>query len=269
MRAPEPDRHAGVAQLRAVAPVSLPVVPDGIGVLREGPLHAALKRALAQPGDRLEVAVGRFVIDLVRADGELVEVQTGGFSPLGAKLDALLDEHRFRIVYPVAARRRIVRVDAEGEVVSARASPRRAGALELFDRLVSFPSLLSHPHLTLEVVLVAEDHVRALAPIRGRRRTRDPGQRRLIEVLQRVEISDPPGLLALLPALPDGPFTTSELGAALGCRTLLAQRVAYCLRAVGLLQDAGKRGRAPLHRLAIAGGDNSGGPCPLAAESSV
>jgi hypothetical protein len=50
-------------------------VPD-IGVMREGPLHAAVKELLAEPGDRLEVPVGRFVIDLVRADGELVEVQT-------------------------------------------------------------------------------------------------------------------------------------------------------------------------------------------------
>jgi hypothetical protein len=71
---------------------------------------------LARPGDRLEVPVGRFVIDLVRADGELVEVQTGGFSALGLKLDGLLDEYQFRIVYPVAAERRIVRVDKLGEI---------------------------------------------------------------------------------------------------------------------------------------------------------
>lgn len=239
-------------------------MPEGIGVLREGPLHAALKRALALPGDRLEVPVGRFVIDLVRADGELVEVQTGGFGPLSAKLDALLDEHRFRIVYPVAARRRIVRVDAEGEVLSTRASPRRGDALELFDRLVSFPSLVSHPHLTLEVVLVAEDHVRAPAPVRGRRRTRDPGQRRLVDVLGRVEVADSEGLLALLPPLPAEPFTTRELAAALGCRALLAARVAYCLRALGLLVPDGKRGRAPLHRTTVAGRDNSQRACPLA-----
>jgi hypothetical protein len=69
---------------------------SSIGVLREGPLHAAVKAMLAAPGDRLEVLVDRLVIDLIRADGELVEVQTGGFGPLGAKLDALLDRHRFR-----------------------------------------------------------------------------------------------------------------------------------------------------------------------------
>jgi hypothetical protein len=34
-----------------------------VGVLREVPLHAARKMALAQPGERFEVPVGRFVID--------------------------------------------------------------------------------------------------------------------------------------------------------------------------------------------------------------
>ncbi|MGZ6708730.1 MAG: hypothetical protein ACXVFN_17515 [Solirubrobacteraceae bacterium] len=223
---------------------------SGIGVLREGPLHAALKDFYARPGDRAEVPFGRFVIDLVRADGELVEIQTGGFSPLGPKLDALLDHHRMRIVHPVAAERRIVRIDEAGEVLSARRSPRRAGALEVFDRLVSFPSLLAHPNLTVEVPLCREDHVRAPGPTRSRsgRRTRDPGQRRLAAVLDTHVFAGPGDVAALLPAeLGDGPFTTRELGEALGCRLVLAQRVAYCMRTLGVVADAGRRGPAPLH----------------------
>jgi hypothetical protein len=102
----------------------------------------------------LEVPVGRFVIDLVRAGGELVVVQTGGVSTLGAKLDALLDEYLCRIVYPVAAERRIVRVDEHDEIASVRRSPKRADVVEVFDKLVAFPSLLTHPHLTVEVLLV-------------------------------------------------------------------------------------------------------------------
>jgi hypothetical protein len=226
---------------------SLCAVP-GIGVLREGPLHADLKRLLAQPGDRLEVPIGRFHIDLVRADGELVEIQTGGFGPLAPKLDALLDDHRFRIVHPVAALRRIVRVDEDGQVVSARLSPRRGRAADLFDKLVTFPSLVSHPHLTLEVVLLHEDHVRAPEPVSCRRRRRDPGERRLVEVIERVEVRAPGDLLALLPPLPGDAFSTRELATLLGCGTVLAQRVAYCLRALGLVEPAGRRGPTPLHR---------------------
>jgi hypothetical protein len=222
----------------------------GIGVLREGPLHAAVKQALARPGDRLEVPVGRFVIDLVRVDGELVEVQTGGFGGLTAKLDALLDAHRVRIVHPVAAERRIVRVDADGEVLSARRSPRRATVVELFDKLVTFPSLLAHPNLTLEVLLGREDHIRGPEPVRVRRRTRDPGERRLVEVIDRIEMRTPADVLAALPALPQEPFSTRELGALLRCPTVLAQRTVYCLRLMELIEPAGKRSRTPLHRLA-------------------
>ncbi|HET8980644.1 MAG TPA: hypothetical protein VFN87_21005 [Solirubrobacteraceae bacterium] len=224
---------------------------SSIGVLREGPLHAALKAALAQPGDRLEVPVGRFVIDLVRADGELVEVQTGGFSALGPKLDALLDDHRVRIVCPLAAERRIVRVDADGEVLSARRSPRRAAVIEVFDRMVSFPSLVTHPHLTIEVLLLREDHVRSSAPVPARRRgrMRDPGQRRLVDVLDRVEIAGLDDVLALLGPLPPAAFSTRELASRLGCRRLLAQRIVYCLRMMGAVDGAGKRGPTPLYRL--------------------
>jgi hypothetical protein len=230
---------------------------SGIGVLREGPLHAAVKDLLARPGDRAEVPVGGYVIDLVRADGELVEIQTGGFSPLGPKLDALLDGHRMRIVHPVPAQRRIVRVDEHGEVLSARRSPLRGGALDVFDRLVSFPSLLAHPNLVVEVLLCQEDHIRAPEAGRSRsgRRRRDPGQRRLVEVLGSVELATPAAAAALLPAealaVGGEPFTTRELAGALGCRMILAQRVAYCLRALDVLVDAGKRGRAPLHRRVV------------------
>jgi hypothetical protein len=216
--------------------------------MREGPLHAAIKAHLARPGDRLEVPVDRFVIDLVRADGELVEVQTGGFSPLRDKLDVLLDRHRFRVVYPVPAERRIIRTGESGEVVSIRRSPRRATAADVFDKLVSFPTLLAHPNFTLEILLTREDHLRASAPVRTRRRTSDPGERRLVALLDRIEVRVPAEAMRLLPELPREPFSTRELSARLHCSGLLAQRTTYCLRMLGLIEHAGHRGRTPLHR---------------------
>ena len=224
----------------------------GIGTLREGPLHAAIKDRLAVPGDRAEVKVGRFAIDLVRADGELVEVQTGGFGPLGRKLDALLDEHRMRVVFPVPARRRIVRIDEHGEIVSSRMSAKRCTELELFDRLVSWPTLVAHPNLTIEVLLCDEDHVRGPEAGRSRsgRRTRDPGVRQLNDIIERVEVAGPRDALALLP---EGtfaePLTTRELAKQLKVGRVLATRVVYCLRAMELVQSAGNRGRSPLYSL--------------------
>src|SRR4051812_381223 len=219
-----------------------------IGVLREGPLHRELKALLAAPGDGFEVKVDGYVIDLVRASGELVEIQTGSFSPLRRKLDALLDRHPVRIVHPIAARRRIVRVDEDGEVLAANASPKKPTAATIFDGLVSFPTLLEHPHLTIEVLLTHEDHIRKPAPVRGRRYLRDPGERRLTAVLERIELASPRDAAALIPSF-NAPFTTKELAQAMRVPLPLAQKTAHCLRALGVLEAAGLRGRAPLHVL--------------------
>src|SRR5438093_5749934 len=119
-----------VAQPRAGTPSPL------IAMLREGALHAQLKQWYWRPGDRLEVPLAGYVVDLVRGD-LLVEIQTGGFAPLRAKLDSLTREHRVRLVAPVALRRRIVRLSGEGEILSARRSPRRGRIEDVFARLVS------------------------------------------------------------------------------------------------------------------------------------
>ena len=222
-------------------------LPDVIGVLREGPLHRELKSLLARPGDAFEVKVDGYVIDLVRASGELVEIQTGGFSPLRAKLDALLDRHQIRIVHPIPAERRILRVDEDGLVLSERTSPKKPTAATIFEGLVSFPTLLSHPNLTIEILLCREDHVRKPEPVRGRRYLRDPGERRLTRVLERIELQGPQDAAKLIPDL-DEPFTTKELAKAMRVPLPLAQKAAHCLRALEVLEPAGMRGRAPLHK---------------------
>jgi len=205
-------------------------------------------RESAWGDDRLEVPVERFVVDLVRADGELVEIQTGSFGALGPKLDVLLDRHRMRIVHPVAAERRIVRVDEKGEVISTHRSPKRATVTAVFDQLVSFPPMLTHPNLTLEVLLLQEDHIRGPRPA-ARRWSRDPGERRLVRVLESIELRGPEDVVNALPPLPGGAFSTRELAAALRCSVKLAQKTAYCLRAIGVMEPAGRRGRTPLHQV--------------------
>ena len=69
-------------------------------------------------------------------------------------------------------------------------------------------------------------------------------------MLDRIVLHTPEDVLAALPALPHEPFSTRELATVLRCNTMLAQRTLYCLRAIGVVEPAGKRGRAPLHALA-------------------
>ena len=52
----------------------------------------------------------------------------------------------------------------------------------------------------------------------------------------------------MLPALPHRPFSTLELASLLDCNTRLAQRTAYCLRMLGIIEPVGNRGRTPLYQ---------------------
>ena len=222
-----------------------------IGTLNEGALHAQLKEWYRRDGDRLEQPVDGYVVDLVRGD-LLVEIQTGDFAPLRRKLDALLATHTVRVVAPVALSRRIVRLSDDGEILSARRSP-KAGRLEdVFARLVSIPSLVAHERFELEVVLTHEDEVRVHRPGRAwRRRGWVVTGRALRDVDASVRIASVDDVLRLLPAGLPATFDTAELAAAVRCDRRTAQQIAYCLRACGGIERSGTRGRAALYRTCV------------------
>ncbi|MEM7341090.1 MAG: hypothetical protein AAF467_20705 [Actinomycetota bacterium] len=196
-----------------------------IGTLNEGSLHAALKRAVHQPGDEVEVALDGFVIDIRRGD-LLIEIQTGSFAAMGRKLDCLLGEYRILIVHPVAVTTYLHREGAK-----PRRSPKRRSLYHLFDELVSIPTLLDHPHLAIEAVLVDVDaHQQPDASMRRRRGGWRTVDRRLREVHTQHHFASTADLLSLVPDGLPGEFTTADLAALAGISRDQAQKMAYCLR---------------------------------------
>jgi hypothetical protein len=225
-----------------------------IGTLAERELHAALKAYCSLPGDALEHRLGGFVIDIVRGLPDApscIEIQTRSLAKLRPKLLALLDEYPIRLVYPIARERLIVRVDADGAIVSRRRSPRHGTAYDLFAELVSFPGLMTHPNLTLELLFVREEQV-WVDDGRGswRRRRWSIHDRRLLDVIGALALATPADFATLLPAGLPSVFDTEELARAIARPRHVAQKMAYCLRAMGVLELADKRGRSRLYRLA-------------------
>ncbi len=215
-----------------------------VGTLGEKPLHAALKRWYAEDDDRVEEPVDGFVIDLVR-NGLLIEIQTRGFSSMKRKLAKLLDGHAVRVVHPIAVEKWILKLDESGEVTSRRKSPKRGAAVDLFGELVSFPGLIAHADLTLEVLLIREEEVRRFDGDKGwRRRGWVVEERRLLEVVDRLIIDSPEALASFLPSEVPREFTTVDLAEALRRRRRLAQQMTYCLRRVGVIEMVGKDGNA-------------------------
>jgi hypothetical protein len=224
---------------------SMPPPAAGIGTLREGPLHAALKAWYRRPGDRLEAPVDGYVVDILR--GALaIEIQTGNFAALRTKVAELARARRVRVVHPVPVRRRLVRLGAGGLVLSRRRSPLRGTVWDAFSELVAAPWMLCHPRVDLEVVLV-EEEVLQLPPARPGRRRRT-AERRLVAVRESVLMRTPADALALVPAGLPEPLTSGDLARAGGIPLHVAQRATYCLRHAGALEACGRRGRSIAYR---------------------
>jgi hypothetical protein len=224
--------------------------PIMIGTLRETELHAALKRHYARPQDQLEVALAGYIADIVRADGEIIEIQTHNFSAIKRKLWQLVEQHRVRLVHPIATAKWITRVKADRKtVLGRRKSPRRGVWEDVFLELVSLPELMAHPNFTLEIVLIHEEEIRCLRTGRRRRRGSEwrVFNRRLLQVVDSVTFSTPADFRRFIPPDLATPFTSHELAVALQRPDYVAQKMTYCLRKMGTLSVVGKRGRAWLY----------------------
>ena len=206
-----------------------------IGTQSEGSLHAALKLHVSQPGDRFEVPLEGFVVDLVRGD-TLIEIQTGGFAAMGRKLDHLLGDYHVHIVHPIAVGSWIERRE-----LPTRKSPKRGCLHDVFAELVSVPTILDHPNLTIEVFLVEVDVVKVADPTMRRRRggwrTVD---RRLRRVVSQHGLRTTTDLLSLLPDGLPSPWTTKDVAVLSGLPRRTAQQMAYVLKANRLADEVAR-----------------------------
>ena len=198
----------------------------------------------------IEAPVDGFVIDLVRGD-LLIEIQTRGFSSMKRKLTVLLDlDHRIRIVHPIPVDKWIVKVDTDGTVISRHRSPKHGTPTDVFAELVSFPALVAHAHLEVEVVMTIEEEYRRHEANRSwRRKGWTVLERRLIEVVDTVVLRHGADMVHLLPHGLRETFSTADLAAKLGRPLRSAQQMAYCLRAVGAIIPIGKDGNSVIYRL--------------------
>src|SRR3546814_16247096 len=84
---------------------------------------------------------------------------------MGNKLDRLLGDFHVHVVHPIAVESWIERRDKP-----TRKSPTRGCLHDVFAELVSVPTMLDHPHLTIEVLLVPVDGLKVADPTMRLRR---------------------------------------------------------------------------------------------------
>jgi hypothetical protein len=223
-------------------------VTSAINVFNEQPLHAALKRWYAGDDGAIEVPLAGYIVDVVR-DDLLIEIQTGNFSSIKRKLYDLTESYTVVLAFPIPQEKWLVKQAEDGvSELERRKSPKRGSLLGLYPELVSFPALLKRETFSLEVVFTQEEELRHRDAQRGwRRHGWVIDERRLLDVVACRRFDHPSDFNGVLPkGLPDR-FTTSDLAKALGKSRRLAQKMAYCLREMGVIVDVGRKGRSILY----------------------
>jgi hypothetical protein len=212
----------------------------GINIKHEKSLHSSIKQWYAVPGDRLEVKVDKYIIDLVREDS-LVEIQTKNFSAIGNKLRDLIKYNKVRLVHPIAIEKYIVTIKGEDELVSRRKSPKKGKLVDLFDELIRIPDLIAEENFTLEILMTKEEEIRCNdGKGSWRRKGISIKDRKLMQVVEKVIFNNKEDFLSFLPmGLPEC-FTNKNLAACLKITISKARKVTYCLRKMEIIKQVGK-----------------------------
>ncbi|MGB9687223.1 MAG: hypothetical protein ACPLYX_12085 [Rectinema subterraneum] len=186
------------------------------------------------------------IIDLVRADGELVEIQTSHLSQLKSKVFKLAEMgYRVRVVYPVSVSCELHRLDPmTNELLSVRRSPKRGDIYCLFDELVRAPELVAANNITFEVLLIRSIEIKTRDGSGSWWRKGDRTvDKELAEVLSSRSFDSREQWLAIIPESLAHPWDSAVLAESLGISSAKARKILYCFCRAGIISELGKKGR--------------------------
>lgn len=231
-----------------------------IGILGEKSMHSILKSYITTDDTAYEIPIRsvkderadrKFVADIL-LDGQIYEIQTGGFYPLIPKLRYYLDESRYdvTVVHPVPAVRYKSWIDPEsGEVVERKKSATRGRAEDALKELFWIREFLPSPRLHVKLLFLEEEEYRYLDGwSRDKKRGSNRCERVPIALLGSVDLRSPSDYLGfLMPELPRE-FVASELGALFGFRGKTVYSALKVFLSLGIFEEIGRRGRSTLYR---------------------
>jgi hypothetical protein len=219
-----------------------------IGRKNETSLHNAIKERYAAYGGAVERETAGFVCDAVRADGTVVEVQTGSFAPLRAKARAICPSRGMIIAAPVITKKTIETYSANGALLRRSVSPKHESDYELFGRLVYAWTLPFVRGLSVEIVRVEVTEKRVAD---GRGSWRRGG----VSIVDRevsawgavTPLKNVSDYAAFVPFTRGCEWTAAEFAKAARITKTLAGKAVYVLARLGIIEKCGQRGRAYLY----------------------
>lgn len=139
-----------------------------IGIQKEKILHKTLKYYLEEDEEKHEIKINKGKSGYLYADiydgQKIYEIQTGNFNKLRDKLAAFLPSYQVWIVYPIAHKKNIYKIDEQGLVKGPIKSPKTGRVYEAFKELYKIKSYLKDDHLHLKIFLIDVDEYRTIIP---------------------------------------------------------------------------------------------------------
>ena len=245
---------------------------EGIGTYKEKRLHALLKDFYMPQGARQEVRLSddmlrscyadltdaatrrardRYVADILTDEGEIIEIQTGGFYPLVKKLHFYLcaTDLDVTVVHPIPAAKYLRWMDPEtGEISAAHKSPKKGSAKDIAGELYWLSPYLAEPRFQLVLALVDVEELRLQNGWgNGGKRGSERYDRFPLALQKEITLSCPEDYAALFLPPPEAlpaPFTAAEYVKATGIRGRAAYSLLHILTDLHFLTPAAPRGRA-------------------------
>ena len=222
---------------------------SSIGIKKESSLHRSLKYRYSGDNGETETLTGSYICDACTSDGELIEVQTGSFGPLKEKAKELCKKHKLRIIYPIIIRKTIELYDKQDNLLRRRKSPRKGSTWDLFNALIYAPEFPLQKNLKIELAVIDIIEKR-IDDGKGswRRKGASIVNREIGAWHHSLVLKSLKDYAVFIPFGKNEPFTVRELGEKAGINTALARKALYVFSKIGLTEQVGKNGRAPVYK---------------------
>lgn len=200
-----------------------------INTLNESSLHKTLKTLYSLEKDtKTEEKIGQWICDIVKKNGEIIEIQTANVSSLRVKIEDLLSaERKVTVVHPVAVCKTIETYAKDGRLLSKRKSPKKETVYSIFRQITGLYPLLLHNNFSLEIpeIAVTEFRIKTENPVQLQNKSRRflrnwiKTDKKLSEILTTRRFKTAGDYLQLLPQFTSGEtalrndFTTKETAA--------------------------------------------------------
>jgi hypothetical protein len=216
-----------------------------IGTRNESSLHRTLKYQYTGKGGKTEVETGEYVADGINREGEYIEVQTGSFAPLYAKVKHFASTAKVKIIHPIPVKKTIEVYDTKGKLLYRRKSPVKGCKWDIFEALLGAPLLPLIKGLSIEVALVDVIETR-VKDGKGtwRRRGISLKDKSLGDFRESFLLSKKSDYLNFVPFKKDEEFTSALFAEKAAIDKDRARKALYVLTKMKLLERKGKQGNS-------------------------